>query len=646
MRLTTRITAFTALLMGLAIFVTLFGASWSFYQSIHSKVEQRIEAVVALVDVELSSHTPEQLRIHLSSMMAPLDITHVVISSRTSVMLDYTLPALYRKDKQRYIVRHYSAQLIKHPELTIKVVYRDSLNDYFHSLVTTTPLSVAIIFMIVMVWSASRWVKRQFRGLDLLDNRATRILNGERGESVMGTEHEWPFHSSSAIDVLLKELYSTNEQRNRVDTLIRSYAAQDAQTGLNNRLFFENQLATLLEDHEQVGTHGVVMILRLPDFDILRETWGRSAVEEYLWALINLLSTFIMRYPGALLARYFQCDFAVLLPHSTLKDADGVAAQLLKSLDSLPPTRMIDRHDMLHIGICTWSGGQSVNQVMEQAEEAARNAALQGSNSWAVYSREQPDKGRGNVKWRTMLEDMIGRGGPRLYQKPAVMRDGFVHHREIMCRMFDGEQEVLPAEYMPMVQQFGLAEQYDRLLISRIIPLLRFWPDETLAIPVTVDSLLRHSFQSWLRDTLMQNEKVLIKRIIFELAEADVCQHIGSLQSVIRLIKALGSRIAVTQAGLTVVSTAYIQEIEPELIKLHPGVVRNIDRRTENQLFVESLVEACSGTRARVVAAGTRTRAEWLTLTGKGVSGAQGDFFVGSRPLDSNVKKYSHRYPV
>lgn len=28
-------------------------------------------------------------------------------------------------------------------------------------------------------------------------------------------------------------------------------------TGLNNRLFFDNQLATLLEDQEKVGTHGI-----------------------------------------------------------------------------------------------------------------------------------------------------------------------------------------------------------------------------------------------------------------------------------------------------------------------------------------------------------------------------------------------------
>lgn len=431
-----------------------------------------------------------------------------------------------------------------------------------------------------------------------------------------------------------------------MDTLIRAFAAQDAKTGLNNRLFFDNQLAMLLEDQEQVGSYGVVMIIRLPDFDTLHDTWGRPAVEEYLFTLINMLSTFVMRYPGALLARYFRSDFAVLLPHRTLKEADGFASQLLTAVDSLPATRMLDRNDMLHIGICAWRSGQTKEQVMENAEVATRNAALQGANSWSVYDDKLPEKGRGNVKWRTLIEQALHRGGPRFYQKPAVKRDGYVHHREIMCRIFDGEQEVLSAEYMPMVKQFGLYEQYDRQIISRALPLIGFWPEETLAIQVTVESLLRVPFQRWLRDTLMQCEKSLRRRIIFELAEADVCQHISRLQPIIRLIKALGSRVAVTQAGLTVVSTTYIKDLDVELIKLHPGLVRNIEKRTENQLFVQSLVEACNGTQTQVYATGVRKRGEWQTLVEKGVSGAQGDFFAVSAPLDSNVKKYSQRYSV
>ncbi len=290
----------------------------------------------------------------------------------------------------------------------------------------------------------------------------------------------------------------------------------------------------------------------------------------------------MMRYPGALLARYHRSDFAALLPHRTLKEAESIASQLIKAVDTLPNNKMLDRDDMIHIGICAWRSGQDTEQVMEHAESATRNAGLQGGNSWAIYDDSLPEKGRGNVRWRTLIEQMLSRGGPRLYQKPAVTREGQVHHRELMCRIFDGNEEVSSAEYMPMVLQFGLSEEYDRLQISRLIPLLRYWPEENLAIQVTVESLIRPRFQRWLRDTLMQCEKSQRKRIIIELAEADVGQHISRLQPVIRLVNALGVRVAVNQAGLTLVSTSWIKELNVELLKLHPGLVETLrsERRT------------------------------------------------------------------
>lgn len=178
-----------------------------------------------------------------------------------------------------------------------------------------------------------------------------------------------------------------------------------------------------------------------------------------------------MRYPSALLARYFNSDFAVLLPHRSLKEADIIAAHLVKALDILPITPLIDHEDVLHIGICAYASGQSSEQVMESVEDATRNAVLHGGNGWCVFDRQVPDKGRGSVKWRTLLEQTLAKGGPHLYQKPAVTRDGVVRHREIMPRITYGDQVLLAAEYMPLVRQLGLTPNYDRLLVTQIIAL-------------------------------------------------------------------------------------------------------------------------------------------------------------------------------
>ena len=645
MRLTTKFSAFITLLTGLTIFVTLIGCSLSFYNAIQDKLVNRVESVASVIDTRLITTSFPALSRELDELMVPVDIVQIDIKQGKQTVFSHTRQGSYRPAGTVDQYRDITVRSLKHPGMTIHLMYQDPMSNYLRSLMTTAPLTIAVALIVLLIFLAVRWQRRQLSGQELLETRSVRILNGERGPQVRGSVYEWPSRTSSALDVLLSEIQFASDQRSRMDTLIRSYAAQDNKTGLNNRLFFDNQLATLLDDPEKVGTHGVVMMIRLPDFDLLRDTWGQRVAEENLFTLINLLSTFIMRYPGALLARYHRSDFAVLLPHRTLKESESIASQLLKAVDALPQSKMLDRDDMVHMGICAWRGGQSTEQVMEHAEAATRNAVLQGANGWAVYDDTLPEKGRGNVRWRTLIEQMLSRGGPRIYQKPAVIKNGHVHHRELMCRIFDGTEEVISAEYLPMVLQFGLSEEYDRPQITRLIPFLSYWPEENLALQVTVESLIRPRFQRWLRDTLMQCEKSQRKRIIFELAEADVGHH-SRLRSVVRLINALGARVAVTQAGLTLVSTSWIKELDVELLKLHPGLVRNIEKRTENQLLVQSLVEACKGTQTQVFAAGVRSRSEWQMLTERGVTGGQGDFFAASQPLDTNVKKYLQRYSV
>jgi RNase E specificity factor CsrD len=85
--------------------------------------------------------------------------------------------------------------------------------------------------------------------------RSVRILNGERGPQVRGSVYEWPSRTSSALDTLLSEIQFASDQRSRMDTLIRSYAAQDNKTGLNNRLS---------------------LIISWPRCWTIRKKWGRT----------------------------------------------------------------------------------------------------------------------------------------------------------------------------------------------------------------------------------------------------------------------------------------------------------------------------------------------------------------------------------
>ncbi|MEE4408693.1 MULTISPECIES: RNase E specificity factor CsrD [unclassified Serratia (in: enterobacteria)] len=643
MRFTTKLSTLITLLVALAMFLMLMGCSYSFFYVTQDRLERRFDSLVTSLDQSMLQGSPDEQQQWLPLVMRPLGIVAVSVDSGRTNLLTYKLPTLKLPWDSLNGYRQVSLPLLQHPGSSLNITYIDPFASDVRSLQSTGVVTLSIVVMLVILLFSLRWLREQAEGEDRLERRARRILNGERESVMQGDVREWPANVSGALDRLLADLAEAREERSRVDTLIRAFAAQDAKTGLNNRLFFDNQLATQLEEE---GSHGIVMMVRLPDFDTLRETHGNNAVQELMYSLVNLLSTFVMRYPAALLARYFHSDFTVLLPHRTLKEADGIAAQLVNAIDALPSTALIDREAFLHIGIVAYRSGQTTEQVIDYAEQATRHATLQGGNGWYVYDSQVPEKGRGSVKWRTLLEQVLVRGGPRLYQKPAVTVEGDVHHREIMSRIYDGTQELLPSEYMPLVQQLGLAESYDRQHISRILPLLALWPEETLAFTLCVDSLLQRSFQRWLRDTLLQCEKSHRRRILIELAEADVCQHIDPLRPVLRLLSGLGCRLAVSQAGLTVVSASYIKSLPVEIVKLHPGLVRGIDKRDENQLFVQSLTGACEGTSARVFAASVRTNNEWQTLKERGILGGQGDFFAPPEPIDVGRKKYSRRYRV
>ncbi|AHK18834.1 RNase E specificity factor CsrD [Yersinia similis] len=638
MRFTTKLSAFMTLLVVLAMCLVLLGSTISFFYLCQKKMEQRLQSIVTAYDQSLLLQPINKKREWLPLMMQALGVVDVSIKNSTSTLYQLHTPAVYTPWNSNSSYRQMVLPLLHQPGTDMHFNYIDPLGSYARSIYAAAILSLVVVVIALTLLLSFRWLRDQTVGQEKLERRARRILSGEREHAVRSEDYEWPPCASRAIDHLLSELMEVRAERNRVDTLIRTFAAQDAQTGLSNRQFFDNQLTTQLEE---TGAHGVVMMVQLPDFEALNETHDHQQVQELMGSLVNLLSTFVARYPSALLARYLNSDIAILLPHKTLKDADVMAAQLVNAVRTLPEPHIIDRESLLHIGIVAYRSGESAEQIMDNAGQATKNAALYGGNGWYVYDTQVPERGRGSVKWRTLLEQTLASGGPRLYQKPVITVDGKISHREIISRIYDGKQELLAAEFMPLVQLLGLGERYDRQKIDKIIPLLSLWPDETLAFSISVDSLLHRPFQRWLRDTLLQCKKSDRMRIIFELAEADVCQHIEEIRQMVRLLRGLGCKVMASQAGLTVVSTSYIKSLQVEMIKLHPGVVRSINFRYENQLFVESLTGACAGAQTKVFAAEVRTREEWQTLQEKGVYGGQGNFFAPPTPLNSGKKKYS-----
>lgn len=141
MRLTTKFSAFVTLLTGLTIFVTLLGCSLSFYNAIQYKFSHRVQAVATAIDTYLVSNDFSTLRPQITELMMSADIVRVDLLHGDKQVYTLARNGSYRPVGTNDLFRELSVPLIKHPGMSLRLVYQDPMGNYFHSLMTTAPLT-------------------------------------------------------------------------------------------------------------------------------------------------------------------------------------------------------------------------------------------------------------------------------------------------------------------------------------------------------------------------------------------------------------------------------------------------------------------------------------------------------------------------
>lgn len=425
---------------------------------------------------------------------------------------------------------------------------------------------------------------------------------------------------------LLPSAVKHTDEKIPIHSKIMDFFIRDAETGVSSRFSFDQLLAAQLEE---VNAYGVVMMIQLPDFDLYRKPiLKNNEIDELQQILIDILTTYAMRFNVTSLARYFENTFVFLLPHATVSDADKIASQLITSINSISLDIDIERNTWMYIGITTYDEHQTQEDVMDSVREATRNAERQGGNGWYVYNNIDKHP-IGTVRWSTLLNRVLEQNELiYFYEEPAILTNGRLYHRNIVARIYDGKQELLTPEFLPWLQRFNMSETFDKIIITRLFPLLRHWQHEMISFQICVSSLVNATFFNWLCDELQEKGKTQCNRIIFELVEADVERNLEKLISIVRTLKHFGCQIAVIQAGIDVVNTSYINLLSIDIIKLYSGIIRSITRQPENQLIVESLCAMCAEQQVGIFATGVRTPAEWNALIDLGISGGQGELFA------------------
>lgn len=647
LKLSTRLVAFVTMTVISAMFILFIGGILSFQRLGQEYLNHYLQGIVEVVDKELDDPDALHAMPHwIPKMLQASGIIEMQLSSQTTVVYRFN-DADASIDSTR--VSLVTLPFKRHPAYVAHFKAIPPYLSYADSPQAMWSTSLAILLIILFLQRGVKWLKEQLFGSELLEERGRMILAGRVEQHAKGDPREWPYTASEAIDRLIEELQDARQERSRFDTFIRSQTFLDQLTGTANRVLYDSKLESALLES---GAHGGVMMLRLDDLESAREESSKLSVDELIVEVGQCLSNIVQRYPDAILSRYYDDVFALFIPHQGSKEVAQVASQAVKLIERLVPPEPLSEDNWFHIGVTMYHEGERRGRIIDEMETSLKSAQLQGVNAWSRFQKpQQLPESRGSVRWRTLFEQALQPDAILLYRQAcyltAANSERELVHYELFARIQDPQHGILKASrFSSALETVGYEAMLDRAVLCSVVHFIKQTENcDPLSINLHVVPFSNRRYARWITNELMQMPFSLRSRLSFEFSEAHLIKHLDYMRPIVRMLNGLGCQVVVGQAGRTIVSTHYIKELKINYLKLHRSLIKKIDQRYENQLFIRSLVGVCSGTQTEVIAVGVETPQEWQSLQTLGVKGVQGRLFDEERQmlplLSTEPAKYS-----
>jgi len=124
----------------------------------------------------------------------------------------------------------------------------------------------------------------------------------------------------------------------------------------------------------------------------------------------------------------------------------------------------------------------------------------------------------------------------------------------------------------------------------------------------------------------------MAQRVVLEITERASLDDIADVQVRIAALRQLGYRIAVDDVGAGYAGLTSIAHLEPEVMKIDMGLVRDIDVSSTKQKLVSAMSGLCQEMNVLVIGEGVESKLERDALRRAGCETMQGYFFAKPAP--------------
>lgn len=163
---------------------------------------------------------------------------------------------------------------------------------------------------------------------------------------------------------------------------VRKASLVDPLTNIGNRKYFNTELMRVIEEANEAGQPLSMLIADIDFFKSFNDTYGHLVGDEVLKLVAK---TLVENLKGRdIIARYGGEEFVILLPQTTVQDAERVGNQLRSILATKQVRRRSTNETLgvvtISLGATQYVPGEETEQFIERADTALYEAKQTGRN--------------------------------------------------------------------------------------------------------------------------------------------------------------------------------------------------------------------------------------------------------------------------
>jgi EAL domain-containing protein (putative c-di-GMP-specific phosphodiesterase class I) len=392
-------------------------------------------------------------------------------------------------------------------------------------------------------------------------------------------------------------------------------AQTDAVSGLPLRGQFVSRLADLLAD--AAGPPVALLLVRVPNLELLNERHGRGATDRLLAGLADVLLTYVERVPGTCAGRLNGTDFALGLP------AAGIAMETAQSVrgavEAAPVARLAGAEFLFGAidGLCGVNAGAAL---------AAADAALaraEAGDGIAVDDHPDPQAG-GSRAWRDQIAQALEHSRVQLGSYPVVDMRGNLIHLECPLRvqLQEGGEYLVARRWLALAARSRLLPQLDLAAVDLALAAIEA-DGRPRCVHVTPRSFIGTDFAARLQARLEAVPQAA-RWLSIEWTETARAADTAALRVAVAGWRRLGVTVGVEHAGASAKALPALKELGVDYVKVDARHLRGLADDEAVRGYAQSLVALLHGLGLTALAEGIDEPRDLLALWQLGFDGATG----------------------